>query len=482
MKNRSLIYIFLFFLSTSQVLAQIPNTPWSKTFGGIAGEYGSAVRQTIDGGYIIVGSTTSFGAGGSDVWLIKTDIMGNKLWTKTIGGPSNERGSDIQQTADSGYIITGYTDVDWYDLLLIKTNSIGDTIWTKTYGAYGGNSVQQTRDGGYIVGGTKYSDEPPHYRAWLLKTDALGDLRWSKQYDGGWDTGGSSVQQTFDSGYILVGSANLGEDLWLLKTDSLGNEIWSKHYGNEWGDGGSSVQQTSDSGYIITGYTESTEWHGDRNLLLIKTSSSGDTLWTRAYGDNELDNWGGSVQQCKDGGYIITGSTQSPIGETGDLWLLKTDSSGDTIWTRTFGGPAPDAGYSVQQTIQGGYIITGFTESFGMGGADVWLINYPEPPVGVIDEILVNDFILEQNYPNPFNPGTTIRYSIPTQSNVKLRVYNSIGENISDLINANQNAGSYEVSWVAENFASGIYFYSVEAIPSDGTKIFRSVRKMILLK
>ena len=97
------------------------------------------------------------------------------------------------------------------------------------------------------------------------------------------------------------------------------------------------------------------------------------------------------------------------------------------------------------------------------------------------DEIIYN-YVLEQNYPNPFNPSTTIRYSIPTQSNVRLRVYNSIGENIAELINAIQSAGSYEVSWDAGNVASGIYFYSIEAIPVDGSEFFRSVRKMILLK
>jgi len=95
---------------------------------------------------------------------------------------------------------------------------------------------------------------------------------------------------------------------------------------------------------------------------------------------------------------------------------------------------------------------------------------------------IIYNFVLEQNYPNPFNPGTTIRYSVQTQSNVRLRVYNPIGENIADLINANQSAGSYEVSWDAGNVASGIYFYSMEAVPTDGTENFRSVKKMILLK
>jgi hypothetical protein len=98
------------------------------------------------------------------------------------------------------------------------------------------------------------------------------------------------------------------------------------------------------------------------------------------------------------------------------------------------------------------------------------------------DDKMPDGFYLSQNYPNPFNPGTTVRYYIPTQSNVRLRVYNSIGENIADLVNANQNAGSYEVNWDADNVASGIYFCFVEAIPSDRTEIFRSVRKMILLK
>ncbi len=477
MKNRNLIYIFLFFLSTFQLFAQIPDTTWSKTFGGVGGDYGHAVRQTMDEGYIIVGSTNSYGAGGYDVWIIKTDIMGNEIWTKTIGGANHDYGFDIQQTTDSGYVITGHTRIyDIYDgdLWLIKTNSLGDTIWTKTYGGDyrdDGTSVQQTIDGGYIITGSTRSIFPPDYFMWLIKTDSLGDLQWSKNYSDGF---GSSVKQTLDGGYILSGSTPDYEGYqvaWLLKTDSLGVVIWSKTYSRGWG---SSVQQTSDSGYIVTGIIEKGLSNDD--VLLIKTDSSGDTLWTKTYGEEEFDNWGRSVQQCTDGGYIITGSTQSPIGETGDLWLLKTDSSGDTIWTRTFGGPAPDAGYSVQQTIQGGYIITGFTESYGMGGADVWLINYPEPPVGVIDDVLVDNFILEQNYPNPFNPSTSIKYQISELSFIIIKVYDVLGKEVATLINDEKPSGSYEIEFDAIGLPSGIYFYRLQA------SSFIETKKMVLIR
>ena len=206
-------------------------TSWWRTYGGTLTDQGWSVQQTSDGGYIIAGRTYSFGAGNSDVYLTKTNTPGDTLWTRTYGGTSEDDGYSVQQTTDSGYIITGYTaSFSAGGVYLIRTNASGDTLWTRTYGGTSedvGTSVQQTLDGGYIVAGYTLTFGAGGYDAYLIKTDASGDTMWTRTYGGTGDDQGYSVQQTSDGGYIIAGrtySFGAGNsDVYLIKTDSLGN-------------------------------------------------------------------------------------------------------------------------------------------------------------------------------------------------------------------------------------------------------------------
>jgi hypothetical protein len=359
-----------------------PQVEWEKTFGGGGIDLGFSVQQTRDGGYIIVGYTTSYGAGREDVYLIKVDANGNIRWSKTFGGGGIDLGFSVQQTSDGGYIIVGATTsygAGSYDVYLIKVDANGNIRWNKTFGGREddwGYSVQQTRDGGYIiVGGTK-SYGAGGYDVYLIKVDANGNIRWNKTFGGARDDWGYSVQQTSDGGYIIVGATTSygagGYDVYLIKVDANGNMQWSKTFGGGGSDLGYSVQQTSDGGYIIVGYTTS-YGAGGGDVYLIKVDANGNIRWNKTFGGKDSD-WGHSVQQTRDGGYIIVGETMSYGAGGADVYLIKVDANGNIRWSKTFGGARDDRGYSVQQTSDGGYIIVGYTTSYGAGSYDVYLI------------------------------------------------------------------------------------------------------------
>ena len=356
---------------------------WNKTFGGSNIDVGHCVQQTDDGGYIITGYTRSYGASGRNLWLIKTDIHGDEEWNNTFGGSNDEEGKSVQQASDGGFIITGYTKSytsGGEDVWFIKTDNLGNQEWDKSFGGSnddGGTSVLQASDGGYTIAGYTSSSGTGGVDVWLIKMNQTGNEEWNKTFGGYSSDGAWSAQQTSDGGYIITGwtysygGGYLG-NVWLIKTDSAGNEEWNQAYGGSDVDRGYSVQQTSDGGYIIAGYTSSFG-AGLDDVLLIKTNESGNMDWQKTFGGSGRD-YGYAVKQTNDGGYIITGYTRSYGAGGDDVWLIKTDDEGGEIFNSTFGGIASDVGYSVQQTSDDAYIITGHTLSYGAGVHDVWLI------------------------------------------------------------------------------------------------------------
>jgi hypothetical protein len=477
-------------LSFISPITLFPQISFEKTYGGDTYDIGYCVQQTMDGGYVIAGES------GNDVYLIKTDSLGDTLWTRTYDENPVDKGYCVKQTTDGGYIIAGATgfpahypeEIDSTVVYLIKTDSSGDILWARTYGSDysdAGHAVQQTVDGGYIVAGCiNCHNLGGDCDVYLIKTDSVGDTLWTRTYGSEYGAKGYAVQQTVDGGYIVAGIADYywaEADVYLIKTDSFGDTLWTRTYsGDSWGYG-KSVQQTTDGGCIVTG-TISTD------VYLIKTDSTGDTLWTKTYGSQYFDH-GNSIQQTTDGGYIITGDYGYTGGSgTGNVYLIKTDSFGDTLWTRTYSGESIGSGKSVQHTTDGGYVITGwtFTSSY-----DVYLIKTdPDGYVNISNNNplsikLPRSGALSQNYPNPFNPTTTITFDVPGEMGeeklVKFTIYDIRGRKVRTLVDSEYEPGTHRVIWDGRDdrgarVTSGVYLYTLRSGNSTYT------RKMVMVK
>jgi len=502
MIKNSLIFIQLIItilLSIIFLFAQGPDTLWTKTYGGIEYDEALSVQETADCGFIIAGYTSSFGAGNWDVYLIRTNMGGDTLWTKTYGGVEYDWGESVQQTLDNGYIIGGGTNsfgAGMEDVYIIKINSTGDTVWTKTYGGVNtdwGVSVRQTSDGGYIIVGSTYSFGSGDSDVYLIKTDGIGDTIWTKTYGGiSWDEG-HSVQQTPDGGFIIVGetySFGAGGDVYLLKTDSTGDTVWTKTYGGVYSDFGVSVRQTSDSGYIIVGSTYSFG-SGDSDVYLIKTDGIGDTIWTRTFGDSTDDD-GYSVNETSENGYIIVGSVYSFIKSGEDVYLLKLNGNGNLIWEETYGGVLLDIGNSVQQTFDNGYIIAGYTASFGAGSYDFYLIK-TEADIGINERDVVNprakiEFLSVS--PNPFLEKTQISYALCSNSRihqhknpVSLEIYDITGKEVRNIsITSSKPSIPMTLEWngkdnTGKTVPSGVYFLLFRTVKKFATRKITRIGK-----
>jgi hypothetical protein len=256
---------------------------WNKTFGGTGQDQILWVVQTSDGGYAMAGSTNSSGAGGFDYWLAKTNSTGNMLWNKAFGGTGNDYGYGLVQAGDGGYTIVGYTNsfgAGGNDGWLIKTDATGNMQWNKTYGGTPGEqaySVILTMDGGYVVTGLTSSFGAVGYDAWLFKTDAAGTLQWNKIYGGSGSEWGLHIAQTTEGGYVVSGiTTTFGagvRDAWLFKTDASGNMMWNKTYGGINHENPYSLIQANDGTYVIAVGTESFGYGttGIQDMLLVKT-------------------------------------------------------------------------------------------------------------------------------------------------------------------------------------------------------------------
>lgn len=373
--RNSCMFVVFILLLTQISSSQPPDTLWTRTYGTENDDFCLSGRQTFDGGYIMTGEVWI--SGWWNGYLLKTDAFGDSLWMKFYDFGS---GHDVLQAADSGYVVL--LIVPGPDICLMKTDKYGDSVWTHNYGGDWVNSMEKTNDGGYVIVGETGD-------IYLIKTDSLGCTLWTETYGGAEQDVGFAVKQTSDDGYVIVGrtrSFGAGSyDVYIVKTGAAGDTLWTHVYGGVEYDAGVDICQTGDGGYMIAASTNSFG-AGNGDMWLLRTDSLGDTLWTRTYGTVDGENCVSMVPV--DDGYVLTGAK----GLTGsyDIWLVKIDPAGDTLWTCTFGGSESDGPNVVRQTSDEGYIIFGKTWSFGAGSGDIYMVK-TAPEVGVEEDNNIMD-------------------------------------------------------------------------------------------
>lgn len=337
---------------------------WQKSLGGSNVDDAQSIRQTTDGGYIIAGSSNSGDGdisgnhGNYDYWIVKLDSNGNMQWQKSLGGSSVDMAQSIQQTSEGGYIVAGSSSSNdgdasgnhgGGDYWIVKLDINGNIQWQKSLGGSSSeqvNSVQQTFDGGYIIAGTTVSTDGDitvsygNNDFWVVKLDSGGNMQWQKTLGNIGDNIGYYAQQTFDGGYIAVGTSfnpsNLESglpDYWVIKLSNNGTIEWDKYFGGSFHDNAITIRQTPEWDYIVAGWTASnngqvTNHHGNLDYWIIKLDSSGNLKWEKTLGGPDFD-YLTALELTADNGYIVSGSTGSTSGDvTGhhgmiDAWVVK---------------------------------------------------------------------------------------------------------------------------------------------------------------
>jgi hypothetical protein len=471
---------------------------WDKRYGGNSWDDLISFQQTFDAGFILGGTSSSDSSGdvsqhlrgGGDYWMVKTDSTGNKQWDKRFGALGGENLNSIEQTADGGYILGGFTDSDSsgdisqhtrgaYDYWIVKTDALGNKMWDKRFG---GNffdklySVQQTFDGGFILGGwtlsenngdvsqaTQDSSSDYNYRGdyWIVKTDSMGNKQWDKRYGGNSQDILYCVQQTSDWGYILGGhiasdssgdvsqSTKGSSDFWVVKTDSLGNKQWDKRFGGSNFDQFHTVQQCDDKGYILCGLTYSDSSgdvsqhsRGYSDFWMVKIDSTGHKQWDRRYGGSSAEDEFGNTFITSDRGYLISGTSYSPISADKtennlgyeQTWIVKTDSMGIKQWDKTIFTTGHDESGICLQTKDGCYLFGnstsadtgGYKTEFSRGFEDFWIVKFCDPTFSTSAAQISNFQFPISIYPNPTPSNSSITFTYPSSGAAREIIINDV--------------------------------------------------------
>ncbi|QMU27907.1 GEVED domain-containing protein [Adhaeribacter radiodurans] len=532
---------------------------WNKRFGGLGRDSYTDVIRTTDGGYLVGGYTGSEDTGDKsqpsrgaiDYWIVKLDAAGNKLWDKRYGGPGNDYLNRLIATLDGGYLLGGSSESGAggdktqnnrgdRDYWLVKINSAGVKQWDKRYGGSGYDElskITQLSTGEYFVAG--YSSSPASFEKsqgsqggrdyWVLKLNAAGTKLWDRRFGGNLNDNLENFLLTPDGGYLLGGASASGlsgdrsqlsrggEDYWVVRLDSEGNKVWDRRYGGSDKDHLFSMGRLSNTAFYLGGYSlsgqdgdKSQNSQGGKDYWLVVINSAGEKLWDKRFGGS-LDDELRSVIRTADGGYLLGGKSDSPLsGEksqnsrgSSDYWIVKLTSSGSKQWDQRFGGVGYEELRNMVSTPDGGYLLGGRSESGisgdksqpSQGGQDYWLVKVAlsgsnaaveeEEIIGAKREStemeLANGKILESSLavrPNPFTEHLQVSFTLPQSEGVSVKVYNSQGQEMTTLFQGQAESGrTYQVQWQPKtNQAAGLYLLRLRSTTQTLTQ------KVILAK
>ncbi len=358
---------------------------WAKTYGGISSEGGRALCETSDGGYIIVGYTFSHGSDNSDILVIKTDSNGNTIWSKTFGGAGTEYGYGCIR-ADDGYLLVGYTTsfgAGSKDVYALKIDNDGNEIWSNTYGGTSwdvANFIGKAENGNFIICGHTHSFGAGEDDAYIIKIDSKGKELWSKTFGGKRSEIANSFHVTDEGDYLIAGASGsiegMNSEIYLIKTDNEGNEIWSNYFhakgepAKRIYDWANFIGQDKNGDYFLSGHSSCNDL---LDAFVIKVDSDGNQIWANTYGNKPFYDYGNSICMNNNGGMIICGTSKSTDGNN-DIFIAEIDSNGNLIQQKCIGGTGSDRGsviYSVQDDF---YVILGQTNSSGAGNFDTYLM------------------------------------------------------------------------------------------------------------
>lgn len=367
-------------------IPDLKSSEFQKNYGGTNEDLGKAVLESDNGDIYIAGSTQSYGAGGKDMYIIKTNSYGNEIWSRTIGGASDDEATEIIATSDDGLLILGSTasyGAGGTDIFLVKINSSGSLVWQKFFGGPGnelGEDILQTSDGNYMINGVTNSSGSGLRDVYVIKVNSTGTMLWSKTFGGIADDGGSSLCNA-DSGNVMLFNYTdnygaLNRDLYVIKINSLGDSLNSWRYGGSEYEEAQSIERTVDGNFILFGHTASFG-HIEHNMYALKISGNGVVLWQNDYGGTIHDG-GEHGKQSDHGGYILAGRSYSFDNYFEQMYLVKTDESGNLEWQKDIGGAEDDAAYNITETDDA-YLLVGNTKSITNGNNDVFLVKILKP-------------------------------------------------------------------------------------------------------
>ncbi len=476
MRTISLFSILLVTLVISTQIYAQPDTLWTEF---IDGGIGKCIQPTLDGGFLIIGNS-------SIPWMVKIDQNGDREWSKIYFAGSNAEANFGIQMDDGNIIMVGTTGISPYedtDIFLLKTNDMGDSLWSRTYDfteVDSGYGVDMTHDNGFIISGKTISHHTFNYEDIVIKTDSNGDTLWTKSYGRDiiqYATGYSavSIMEDYSSDFICALDIDYidGGSVELFKADSDGNLIWDTHLFGGFTAGCSQMRPTFDGGYIIGGFWWS--YYISSYAKFSDVNSFGSTVFSLTFGGGQyIYDYINGVRQTSDGGYILVGLHEQPIG-SGDVISIKLDEYGNTIWQKNIDSGGVDDCFDVIQRDDGSYFAIGKSS---VHPGDTWLICIDNDSLKVFDTSIFSfdNFCLHPPYPNPFNPETTISFSLPKAGKIEISVFDVTGKKVAVLASGEYSAGNHVVKFDGRDLSSGVYFVRLNAENRNFTK------KCLLLK